>query len=41
MKPMVFVGNTSFVKGVKSPIITKEFKEEFIENDILKRYTND
>ena len=38
---MVFVGNTSFVKGVKSPIITKEFKEEFIENDILKRYTND
>ncbi len=28
---MVFVGNTSFVKGVKSPIITKEFKEEFIE----------
>ena len=38
---IVFVGNTSFVKGVKSPIITKEFKEEFIENDILKRYTND
>ena len=38
---MVFVGNTSFVKGVKSPIITKEFKEEFIENDVLKRYTND
>ena len=38
---MVFVGNTSFVKGVKSPIITKEFKEEFIESDILKRYTND
>ena len=38
---LVFVGNTSFVKGVKSPIITKEFKEEFIENDILKRYTND
>ena len=38
---MVFVGNTSFVKGVKSPIITKEFKEEFIESDVLKRYTND
>ena len=38
---LVFVGNTSFVKGVKSPVITKEFKEEFIENDILKRYTND
>ena len=38
---IVFVGNTSFVKGVKSPIITKEFKEEFIESDILKRYTND
>jgi diaminohydroxyphosphoribosylaminopyrimidine deaminase/5-amino-6-(5-phosphoribosylamino)uracil reductase len=38
---IVFVGNTSFVKGVKSPIISKEFKEEFIENDILKRYTND
>ena len=38
---IVFVGNTSFVKGVKSPVITKEFKEEFIENDILKRYTND
>jgi len=38
---MVFVGNTSFVKGVKSPVITKEFKEEFIESDVLKRYTND
>ena len=38
---MVFVGNTSFVKGVRSPIITKEFKEEFIESDVLKRYTND
>ena len=38
---MVFVGNTSFVNGVKSPIITKEFKEEFIESDVLKRYTND
>ena len=38
---VVFVGNTSFVKGVKSPIITKEFKEEFIESDVLKRYTND
>ena len=38
---IVFVGNTSFVKGVKSPIITKEFKEEFIESDVLKRYTND
>ena len=38
---MVFVGNTSFVKGVKSPIITKEFKEEFLESDVLKRYTND
>jgi diaminohydroxyphosphoribosylaminopyrimidine deaminase/5-amino-6-(5-phosphoribosylamino)uracil reductase len=38
---LVFVGNTSFVKGVKSPIITKEFKEEFIESDVLKRYTND
>ena len=38
---MVFVGNTSFVKGVKSPIITKEFKEEFIERDVLKRYIND
>ena len=38
---MVFVGNTSFLKGVKSPIITKEFKEEFVESDILKRYTND
>ena len=38
---MVFVGNTSFVNGVKSPIIIKEFKEEFIESDVLKRYTND
>ena len=38
---MVFVGNTSFVKGVKSPIMIKEFKEEFIERDVLKRYTND
>ena len=38
---IVFVGNTSFVKGVRSPIITKEFKEEFIESDVLKRYTND
>ena len=38
---MVFVGNTSFVNGVKSPIITKEFKEELIESDVLKRYTND
>jgi len=38
---LVFVGNTSFVKGVKSPTITKEFKEEFIESDVLKRYTND
>ena len=38
---IVFIGNTSFVKGVKSPIITKEFKEELIESDVLKRYTND
>ena len=38
---VVFIGNTSFVKGVKSPIITKEFKEELIESDVLKRYTND
>ena len=37
---LVFVGNTSFSKGVKSPIITNEFKEEFIEDDVLKRYIN-
>ena len=37
---LVFVGNTSFSKGVKSPIITNKFKEEFIEDDVLKRYIN-
>ena len=37
---LVFVGNTSFSKGVKSPIITNKFKEEVIEDDVLKRYIN-
>jgi diaminohydroxyphosphoribosylaminopyrimidine deaminase/5-amino-6-(5-phosphoribosylamino)uracil reductase len=37
---LVFVGNTCFSKGVKSPIITNKFKEEFIEDDVLKRYIN-
>ena len=38
---LVFVGNTSFEEGVKAPIIEKDFKEEFIQKDLLKRYNND
>lgn len=38
---LVFVGDTSFQKGVKAPIIKKKFNEKLIKGDVLKRYTND
>tara|TARA_B110000908_G_C10197745_1_gene423817 strand:+ start:304 stop:1314 length:1011 start_codon:yes stop_codon:yes gene_type:complete len=38
---LVFVGDTSFQKGVKAPIIKKQFNEKLIKGDVLKRYTND
>jgi diaminohydroxyphosphoribosylaminopyrimidine deaminase/5-amino-6-(5-phosphoribosylamino)uracil reductase len=38
---LVFVGDTCFHKGVKAPILKKQFKEELIKGDVLKRYMND
>ena len=38
---LVFVGDSSFTKGVKSPEIKKKYTQENIKKDILKRYAND
>jgi diaminohydroxyphosphoribosylaminopyrimidine deaminase/5-amino-6-(5-phosphoribosylamino)uracil reductase len=38
---LVFIGETSFQKGVKAPILKKQFNEKLIKGDVLKRYTND
>ena len=38
---LVFIGDTCFQEGVKAPILKKEYKEELMNEDVLKRYTND
>ncbi|SHM74817.1 bifunctional diaminohydroxyphosphoribosylaminopyrimidine deaminase/5-amino-6-(5-phosphoribosylamino)uracil reductase RibD [Polaribacter sp. KT 15] len=38
---LVFVGNSSFKKGVVAPKIAKNYKEHFIKDDVLKIYKND
>ncbi len=38
----IFIGKTTFKKGVKGPVFTGELeKEEHIEGDVLKTYIND
>ncbi|WP_459743060.1 bifunctional diaminohydroxyphosphoribosylaminopyrimidine deaminase/5-amino-6-(5-phosphoribosylamino)uracil reductase RibD [Polaribacter sp. OB-PA-B3] len=38
---LVFIGNSSFKKGVVAPKITKNYKEHPIKEDVLKIYKND
>ncbi|MGK0422277.1 MAG: diaminohydroxyphosphoribosylaminopyrimidine deaminase [Polaribacter sp.] len=38
---LVFVGDSTFKDGIKSPEIKKKYAQEYIKNDVLKRYTND
>ena len=38
---LVFVGNTTFKEGIKSPEIKRKYTQEAIQNDVLKRYVND
>lgn len=39
---LVFIGDNSFKKGTKAPILSaKKIRTETIKNDILKTYTND
>jgi diaminohydroxyphosphoribosylaminopyrimidine deaminase/5-amino-6-(5-phosphoribosylamino)uracil reductase len=38
---LVFLGDSSFKDGIKSPEIKKKYTEEYIKNDVLKIYMND
>lgn len=38
---LVFVGDVSFEKGIKAPVLNKHYSEKNITNDILKTYRND
>jgi diaminohydroxyphosphoribosylaminopyrimidine deaminase/5-amino-6-(5-phosphoribosylamino)uracil reductase len=38
---LVFLGDSIFKDGIKSPEIKKKYAEEYIKNDVLKRYVND
>lgn len=38
---LVFVGNVAFEKGIKAPVLNKNYSEKNITNDILKTYRND
>ncbi|WP_299017820.1 bifunctional diaminohydroxyphosphoribosylaminopyrimidine deaminase/5-amino-6-(5-phosphoribosylamino)uracil reductase RibD [uncultured Polaribacter sp.] len=38
---LVFIGDNSFNKGIKAPVLHRSFIQKKIKNDILKQYTND
>ncbi|WP_298764862.1 bifunctional diaminohydroxyphosphoribosylaminopyrimidine deaminase/5-amino-6-(5-phosphoribosylamino)uracil reductase RibD [uncultured Polaribacter sp.] len=37
----VFIGDNSFKRGIKAPVLQGDFTQKNIKNDILKKYTND
>jgi diaminohydroxyphosphoribosylaminopyrimidine deaminase/5-amino-6-(5-phosphoribosylamino)uracil reductase len=38
---LVFVGDSSFKDGIKSPEIKRKYAQEYMKDDVLKRYMND